>query len=295
VTAVYRHAFTVDVEDYFHVNAFESFIDRANWPSFPSRVDVGVNRLLELLARHDAHGTFFTLGWVAQRYPQLVRRIADAGHEVASHGFWHRRVVTESPDSFSLDIADARDAIEQASGTAVLGYRAPSFSIIRESEWALERLVAAGYRYDSSRFPVRRSGYGSPHVPLAAHVVNTPSGPLAEIPLTVWEVGGLRIPSAGGGWFRQFPFWVTQAAFEASERNGRPGVFYIHPWELDPDQPVQPVGAFTRVRHYRGLNQTVPRLERLLQRFRFSSIKSVFELPFQSSRVDSESQNQRSL
>jgi polysaccharide deacetylase family protein (PEP-CTERM system associated) len=267
------HAFTVDVEEYFQVHALESCIDRSAWSGLESRLAVGLDRLLDLLARHGATGTFFTLGWVAHRSPQLVRRIAEAGHEVASHGYWHRRVDAESAASFAADVRDARDALEQATGHPVIGYRAPSFSIIRASEWALEILTETGHRYDSSRFPIHRRGYGSPHVPLDAHLVQTAAGPLLEVPLTVWDVAGVRIPAAGGGWFRQLPAQITHAAFAAAGRAGRPGVFYIHPWELDPDQPVQPTGLLTRVRHYRGLAQTAPRLDALLRRFRFGAIR----------------------
>jgi polysaccharide deacetylase family protein (PEP-CTERM system associated) len=270
------HAFTVDVEEYFHVHALESCIDRASWPGRESRLAIGLDRLLDLLARHGATGTFFTLGWVAHRSPSLVRRITEAGHEVASHGYWHRRVDAESVASLTADLRDARDALEQATGMPVYGYRAPSFSIIRESEWALEVLARTGHRYDSSRFPIRRRGYGSPHIPLMAHVVSTTAGPLLEIPLTVWEVGGLRIPAAGGGWFRQLPLHVTRRAFAAADRLGRPGVFYIHPWELDPDQPVQPVAPLTRLRHYRGLTKTEKRLDQLLRTIRFRSVQEVF-------------------
>ncbi len=270
------HAFTVDVEEYFHVHALASCIDRASWPGLDSRLAIGLDRLLELLARHGATGTFFTLGWVAHRSPALVRRIVEAGHEVASHGYWHRRVDAETVASLTTDLRDARDALEQATGQSVFGYRAPSFSIIRESEWALEVLAETGHRYDSSRFPIRRRGYGSPHIPLGAHVVPTAAGPLLEIPLTVWNVAGLRIPAAGGGWFRQLPLLVTERAFAAADRLGRPGVFYIHPWELDPDQPIQSVGLLTRLRHYRGLEHTAVRLEALLRSARFRSIREVF-------------------
>ncbi|AMW06525.1 XrtA system polysaccharide deacetylase [Gemmatimonas phototrophica] len=274
-TSSFVHAFTVDVEEYFHVNAFEPFIDRSAWETFPTRVGIGMDLLLDMLARHNATATFFVLGWVAERQPAILKRIVDGGHEVASHGYWHRRVVTETPQAFALDVRRARDVIEQITGKAVQGYRAPSFSIIRASEWALDILAETGHLYDSSQFPIRRPGYGSPHVALNAHLVNTASGPLMEVPLTVWELLGMRLPASGGGWFRQFPEWVTLAAFRHCAANGRAGNFYIHPWELDAQQPRQPVSLVTSVRHYRGIEETPARLERLLGALQFRSICEV--------------------
>lgn len=271
-----RHAFTVDVEEYFQVNAFERVVSRDDWASYPSRLAVGLERLLDLLAAGGARGTFFTLGWVAERQPALVRRIVAEGHELASHGYWHRRVVTQSPDAFREDVRRAKATLEEVSGTRVLGYRAPSFSIIRESEWALEVLSEEGHLYDSSRFPIRRPGYGSPHVALDAHLVETPAGLLLEVPMTVLQAGSYRVPAAGGGWFRQFPARLTSAALEQCARRGRSGVFYVHPWELDPDQPRMPVGLLTRVRHYRGVGVTARRLEALVRRFAFDSIRTLY-------------------
>lgn len=271
-----RHAFTVDVEEYFQVNAFEGVVSRERWDGFPSRLAIGLDRLLDLLAAAGAHGTFFTLGWVADRHPALVRRIVSEGHELASHGYWHRRVVTQTPEAFRDDVRRAKEALEQAAGAAVLGYRAPSFSIVWESEWALDVLRGEGYLYDSSRFPIRRRGYGSPHVALDAHVVQTSGGALLEVPLTVLQAGGQRLPAAGGGWFRQFPAWLTTAALDQCAARGAHGIFYIHPWELDPEQPHMPVGLLTRLRHYRGVGLTARRLESLVRRFRFDSIRSLY-------------------
>jgi polysaccharide deacetylase family protein (PEP-CTERM system associated) len=270
------HAFTVDVEEYFQVNAFESVMSRDAWNDQPSRLEVGLARLLDLLSAAGAHGTFFTLGWIAERHPALVRRIVDAGHELASHGYWHRRVTTQSPGEFRDDVRRAKDVLEAVAGQRVEGYRAPSFSIIRESEWALDVLAEEGYRYDSSRFPIRRPGYGSPHTPLEPHVVRTAHGELLEIPMTVLRLGSCRLPAAGGGWFRQFPLAITTAALKQRERASASGVFYIHPWELDPGQPRLPVTLLTRIRHYRGMSATPARLATLLQRFRFDSIQSLY-------------------
>ena len=266
------HFFTVDVEEHFQVNAFEGVVHRTDWASHPSRVERNVAVLLDLLARRRATGTFFVLGWVAARHPALLRLIADGGHELASHGFWHRRVPTVTPNEFRQDVRDAKAAIEDASGQPVRGYRAPSFSIIPGYEWAFDALLEEGYEYDSSLFPIRRRGYGYPGAPTRPFVLDRPDGALGEYPLTTLRWGGIRIPAAGGGYLRQFPLGVIRAAFAASQRAGIPGVFYIHPWEVDPEQPRLPVGRLTRIRHYRGLDTAAARIERLLGEFEFTSI-----------------------
>jgi polysaccharide deacetylase family protein (PEP-CTERM system associated) len=263
------HHFTVDVEEYFHVSAFEGVVSRDRWESLPSRVERSTEDILELLARHGATGTFFTLGWVAERHPALVRRIAAAGHEVASHGHLHRRVTTLTRDEFREDVRRSRAVLEDVSGTPVVGFRAPSFSIVPGGEWAFDALLEEGYRYDSSLFPIRRRGYGWPGAPLVKHDLVRPAGTLAEFPLATTAIAGLRIPAAGGGYLRQFPFAIIQRAFREHDAAGTPGVFYIHPWEVDPGQPRMPVSALTRVRHYRNLHRTMALLERLLREFRF--------------------------
>jgi polysaccharide deacetylase family protein (PEP-CTERM system associated) len=270
------HAFTVDVEDYFHVSAFAAHVDRATWSTLESRVERNTDVLLELLAGADTTATFFVLGWVAEHHPRIVRRIAAAGHEVASHGYAHIRVTEQTPTQFASDIGRAKSLLEDITGEPVLGYRAPSFSIIPETEWALPLLVEAGHRYDSSRFPIRRRGYGSPNVKISAHLVNTASGPLWEIPLSVVRALGTSLPVAGGGWFRQFPEWVTSFGLRSLQNDGRPGVFYIHPWEIDGAQPRIDVPFLTRIRHYRGVNSCEGRLRRLLTEFSFNSIRTVF-------------------
>lgn len=270
------HCFTVDVEDYFHVNAFESVVRREAWGDYTPRIHRGMDLLLDLLARHDVHGTFFTLGWVAHRHPDIVRRIVAAGHEIASHGYWHRRVTTLDPEGFRDDLRRSKQALEEVSGQEVTGFRAPSFSIVPGREWALDILLEEGFRYDSSLFPIRRPGYGYPSAPTVPHTIARPAGRIVELPPAVLRFPGFRIPAAGGGYFRQFPYAVTRAAFRQFERAGQPGMFYIHPWELDPDQPRLPVGLVTRVRHYRGLDRTLPRLERLLSDFRFTSVARRF-------------------
>lgn len=270
------HIFSVDVEDYFQVSAFESVVDRLQWDTFPSRVERNTGVLLDLMARYGAKGTFFTLGWVAHRFPSLVRRIADAGHEIASHGYWHRRIPTLSQGEFRQDIRDAKAALEAAAGRPVLGFRAPSFSILPGLEWAFDLLLEEGYRYDSSLFPIWRPGYGYPGAPLVPHRITRPSGTLLELPLAVTTVLGLRVPAAGGGYLRQLPYRVIRGAFRTWGQRGYSASFYIHPWEIDPDQPRLPVGWVTRRRHYGGLRRTLPRLERLFAEFQFGSIAEQF-------------------
>lgn len=270
------HAFTVDVEEYFHVNAFDSLIDPSAWEAMPSRVVASTDRLLDLLAAGDATGTFFVLGWVAVRHPELVRRIAAAGHEVACHGFSHQRVTSLTPATFEQDVRRAKDVLEDIVGAAVNGYRAPSFSIIRETEWALDILRRVGFTFDSSRFPIARRGYGSPHVDPRVHVVETPSGPLLEVPLSFLSLGRRRVPSAGGGWFRQFPKALSRIALRQYAQRGQSGVFYIHPWEIDPEQPRLAVPWITRMRHYRGLDSTEAGIEQLLTSFRFASVREIY-------------------
>ena len=255
------------------MNAFEPFIDRAEWASQPSRVEASTATLLELLARHGATGTFFVVGWLADRKPELVRRIARAGHEVASHSWWHRRVPTLSRDEFREDVARTKARLEEITGQPVLGFRAPSFSILPGMEWAFDILLETGHTYDSSVFPIRRPGYGWPGAPTQPFDIVRPGGTLREYPMTTLDFLGIRIPAAGGGYLRQFPFGIIQRAFRDRERRGREGMFYVHPWEVDPDQPRLECGWLTAIRHYRGLARTLPRLERLLGEFRFAAVR----------------------
>jgi polysaccharide deacetylase family protein (PEP-CTERM system associated) len=272
VTQPIRHFFTVDVEEYFQVNAFDDVIPRDAWADFPSRVAENVDRLLDVLVRHGVTGTFFTLGWVAKRHPRVVRGIAAAGHEIASHGWWHRKVTTMTPSEFREDIRQSKEVLEDITGHAIGGFRAPSFSIVPGREWAFDVLIEEGYLYDSSLFPVRRPDYGYPNAPPIAHVIERPSGQLYEFPLatTVWN--GVRIPAAGGGYLRHFPYHIVRRAFREHSLSSVPAVFYIHPWELDVEQPRLPVSLLARMRHYGGLRNTADRLERLLTEFRFTSL-----------------------
>lgn len=268
-----KHIFSVDVEEYFQVNAFDGAIARSSWHRFPSRLAIGVDRILELLDRHGAHGTFFVLGWTAARNTALVRRIADAGHEVASHGWSHRRVTTLTPSEFRTELRDSKHVLEDLSGGAVEGFRAPSFSIGPRNAWAFDVLIEEGFRYDSSVFPIRRPGYGVPGAPHVPYVVQCAAGRLLELPLSTLALGPLRLPAAGGGYLRHLPYVVTSRALRASQRCRIPAMTYVHPWELDPDQPRLPVSFLARLRHYRGLSRTLPRLERLMREFRFTSVR----------------------
>lgn len=271
-----QHLFSVDVEDYFQVNAFEGTVERSRWDSYPSRVERNMDRLLELLNQRKVLGTFFTLGWIGQKFPGIVRRIVGAGHEIASHGFWHRRVTELTPAQFREEVRSSRSLLEDVGGQRVHGFRAPSFSIIPGHEWAFDILLEEGYGYDSSIFPIRRPGYGYPGADPVPHVITRPSGQLLELPLATWSLAGFRIPAAGGGYFRQFPYSLFRRTFDALAARGSSGMFYVHPWEIDPDQPRLPVSRVARFRHYTGLHRTLPRLERLLSELRFTSVAQRF-------------------
>lgn len=280
-----RHFFTVDVEEHFHVSAFDNVVRRDSWDQQPGRLDVTIPRLLALLSQHEVKGTFFVLGWVARHRPSVVRAISAAGHEVASHGFLHQRVNTQTPEAFRADIRRSKGVIEDVTGLAVRGYRAPSFSITPGFEWAFDILVEEGFVYDSSVFPVRRRGYGYPGAPRDDYPIVRPAGKLREFPLATARLGGVTMPAAGGGYLRHFPFWIVRRAFQEATERSKPATFYIHPWEIDPDQPRLPVGRLTRLRHYRGLGRTMSLMERLLTQFRFTSIASFLENATLETRV----------
>jgi polysaccharide deacetylase family protein (PEP-CTERM system associated) len=272
------HYFTVDVEEYFHVSAFNSLVTMADWHRYPSRAALCMERLLSVLDDHQVRGTFFMLGWLAHRRPALVRMIADAGHEVASHGWGHERVTELSRDAFRLDVRQSKARLEDLCGMAVRGYRAPSFSITRENDWALDVLVEEGYAYDSSLMPVRRPGYGYRGGAADAHWLHRAAGPLLELPPATLDVLGMRVPAGGGAYLRLFPPAMLHAAFRDCDRRGVPGTLYIHPWELDPNQPRMNVPWWTRIRHYGGLAHTERRVRHLLSEFRFAPISSCPEL-----------------
>jgi polysaccharide deacetylase family protein (PEP-CTERM system associated) len=269
---LYVHHFSVDVEEYFQVTALESAVSREHWPSYESRVARSVDLLLALMSEHGARGTFFILGWVAERDPELIRRIARAGHEIASHGWDHRRVTEQEPPAFRESVRRTRQFLEDITGTPVIGFRAPSFSIVSGLEWALDILIEEGYRYDSSLYPIRRPAYGYANGARDPHWIERPGGRLAEAPPATRSLWGTRLPAGGGAYFRLLPYALVRSAFREAERRGAPATFYIHPWELDPEQPRLRVPAATRLRHYGGLRRTEARLDRLLAEFRFRPI-----------------------
>ena len=271
--AAIRHHFTVDVEEYYQVSALSAVAPRARWSGYESRVERSTMQLLALLGRHEARATFFVLGCVAHRLPRLVREIAGAEHEVASHGWGHRKVTDLTPEEFRGSVRRSKQCLEDISGIEVQGYRAPSFSIVRGREWALDVLIEEGYRYDSSLFPIRRPGYGYAGSPRDHHWVSRPAGNIAEFPPATLEKATLRIPAAGGAYLRLLPLRLIQSAFRQAEQRHVPATFYIHPWELDPDQPRFPVSRATRIRHYGGLARTARRIERLLEEFEFDTIQ----------------------
>ena len=274
------NAMSVDVEDYFQVSAFDTIVSRASWDTRESRVVQNTDRLLDLFARHGVRATFFVLGWVAERFPALVRDIAARGHEIASHGYHHQLLYTLTPEQFREDVRSAKAALESASGGAVVGYRAPSFSIINSSLWALDVLMEEGYIYDASIFPVHHDRYGIPDAKRHVHRLERPAGPIIEVPASTVRVGGVNLPIAGGGYFRLLPYaWTRWGIGRVNRVEGQPVVFYVHPWEIDPEQPRFDVGAATRIRHYTGLRSTMPRLERLLNDFAFDSIAGLLKLP----------------
>jgi len=270
------NAMSIDVEDYFHVSVFDGIVPRSAWDGMESRVRANTERLLDIFDEFSVRSTFFVLGWVAERHPELVKTIARRGHEVASHGYAHRLIYDQTPAAFREDVRKAKGILEEASGRAVNGYRAPSYSITPRSLWALDVLVEEGYRYDSSIFPIRHDRYGIPISDRKPYRIDRKSGHLFEVPGSTTKIGPLNLPVAGGGYFRLLPYWWTKwgiSRVNTVER--RPAVFYLHPWEIDPDQPKLSAGRLGRFRHYRNLSETESRLRRLLTDFRFDAIDHV--------------------
>ena len=274
-SATITNALTIDVEDYFQVSAFAPYIARADWDLCECRVERNVDRILALLDEHDTEATFFTLGWIAQRYPQLVRRIAAQGHEVASHGYGHQRASDLNQAEFRADIERAKGVLEDLSGNEVAGYRAPSFSIGHGNLWALDALARAGHRYSSSIYPIHHDHYGMPDAPRFAH--QAASG-LIEIPITTLRLFNRNLPSSGGGYFRLLPYalsrWMLRQV-NASDREA--AVFYFHPWEIDPDQPrIAGIDRKTRFRHYVNIHRMERRLQNLLRDFKWGRMDRLF-------------------
>jgi polysaccharide deacetylase family protein (PEP-CTERM system associated) len=270
------NAMSVDVEDYFQVSAFEGHIDREDWDGLECRVEGNVERILELFDRHGVSTTFFTLGWVAERYPSLVRRIVASGHELASHGYEHVRVHDQTPAEFREDVRRAKKILEDISGEPVKGYRAASYSIGARTLWALDELEAAGYLYSSSIYPIRHDLYGMPEAPRFAF--RHRGDGILEIPISTARLFRINVPSGGGGYFRLLPYPVFRSAIRRIHtRDKKPCVFYFHPWEIDAAQPRQEnLGWKTRFRHYLNLERMEHRLERLLSDFRWDRMDRVF-------------------
>ena len=277
-TTTIVNAMTIDVEDYFQVSAFAPHVRRSDWGTMECRVERNIDRILALLADAGATATFFTLGWIAERYPAVIRRIAGAGHELASHGFDHHRASEQEMPAFLADIRLAKAIIEDIAGHEICGYRAPSFSIGESNRWAFDAIAEAGYRYSSSIYPIRHDHYGVPDAPRFAHQV---APGLMEVPIATVRVGGRNWPAGGGGYFRLLPYALSRWSIGRINRRDRePAMFYFHPWELDPGQPRVPnVGRKSRFRHYVNLQRMAPRLTRLLRDFQWSRADRVFLVP----------------
>ena len=271
------NAFSIDVEDYFQVAALAPAVTRESWTQRESRVERNTDILLSLLSERGIHATFFVLGWVAEHHPGLVQRIAAAGHEIASHGFSHQLIYSQSPEEFRNETRRSKQLLEDLTSRAVIGYRAASFSITRRSLWALDVLIDAGFQYDSSIFPIRHDRYGIPDAAAEPGRIKAPSGrTLIEFPMSAASFCGVRVPVSGGGYFRLLPYWVTRTGLrQINRKHGRPYVFYLHPWELDPGQPRIQAGLLSRFRHYTNLEHCEARLRRLLSDFAFAPLDVV--------------------
>ena len=270
-----RHVLSFDVEEHFQVSAFDSPMRRRYWDQFESRVESNTSRILEVLGLTSTKATFFILGWVAERHPGMVRNLAEQGHEVACHGYAHQLISEQTPDEFREDVRRARGILEDIIGAPVTGYRAPSFSIASKTRWALSILAEEGYTYDSSIFPVFHDRYGMPGAYPWCHQLHTDSGPLWEMPPSTVKLGWMRVPVAGGGYFRLFPYPMLQRLLKRIERQGHPLVVYLHPWELDPEQPRMHGPMLSRFRHYLNLQETEKRLTSLLRDFAFAPLRDV--------------------
>ena len=270
------NALSVDVEDYFQVSAMAPYVARSDWDAIPCRVERNVDRLLELFERRNAHATFFVLGWIAERFPEVVRRIVAQGHELASHGYAHLRATDQAPEEFLADIVRTKNVLEELAGVVVSGYRAPSFSIGSENPWAFDCIVEAGYRYSSSIYPVRHDHYGVPDAPRFPYRARDG---LLEIPITTVRVLGRNFPAGGGGYFRLAPYALSRWAIQSvNETDGRPANFYLHPWEIDPEQPrIRGTSLKTRFRHYLNLGRMEARLARLTSEFNWDRIDRAFQ------------------
>ncbi len=272
-------AFSVDVEDYFHVEAFRHIVDPADWESMEQRVEPSTRRLLGLLDEFDVKGTFFVLGWVAERRPKLVSHILAAGHEVGIHGYDHRPITAMTASGFREDIRRAKGIVEDITGKPVLGYRAPTYSVVKGTLWALDVMLEEGLRYDSSIFPIVHDRYGIPDAERYPWIEERGADRLTEFPISTVRLLGRNLPFVGGGYLRLLPMsYVRWGMRRVTGKEGRPAMLYVHPWEIDADQPVMDVGRLARLRHYGGLGRVEQRLRELLRGFRFGTVRSVLGL-----------------
>jgi polysaccharide deacetylase family protein (PEP-CTERM system associated) len=269
------NALSFDVEDYFQVTGFEQVVDRADWDSIPARFHIGLEKILDILERYRVEATFFFLGWIAERHPGAVREVAERGHEIGIHGYDHRLIYQQTPQAFEADLRRALAAVRRCYDGPVLGHRAPSFSIREDSLWALEVLERVGFRYDSSIFPFKRRRYGIAGAPVNPYKVREA---LWEFPMSTVRLMGKALPVGGGGYLRLYPYAVTRKAIEAMNAEGRPAMVYVHPWELDPEQPVVRADFGNRFRHRVNLKRTQSRLEALCRSFRFGPVREVLGL-----------------
>ena len=274
-----RNALTVDVEDYFHVSAFSDSISRSDWNNHTLRVERNTHRLLDMFDEHNARATFFVLGWVAERVNGLVRELASRGHEVACHGYSHQLVYEQSQDEFRKETLQSKALLEDIIQAPVRGYRAASYSITKRSMWALDILAEAGFEYDSSIFPVHHDRYGIPDAPKFPYQLTTPNGQaLVEFPLSTARFLGYRLPMAGGGYFRLYPYALTRAGLrQINNKSNMPFIFYLHPWEIDPDQPRIQAAWLSRFRHYNNLDKCESRLRKLMSEFQFTTTWEVLK------------------
>lgn len=269
---------TIDVEDYFQVAALAESIDYNDWSSIPTRVEQNTYKLLDIFDQHNVKVTHFVLGWVAERYPELVKEIDKRGHEVASHGFSHQLIYEQTQEVFKAETLKSKSLLEDAIGKPVLGYRAASYSITRKSLWALDILAEAGFQYDSSIFPIVHDRYGIPNTPTEPYYIRTASGnSLLELPLSTESILGQTLPIAGGGYFRLYPYWLSRWFYNRRVKQKNPFIFYLHPWEIDPDQPKVNVSWFSKFRHYNNLDQCAARLQKLLSQFRFTTMQQYID------------------
>ena len=270
------NALTVDVEDYYQVEAFSDVVKREDWPKWESRVEKNTFDLLELFARHGVRATFFVLGYVAEMHPSIVKAISEGGHEVACHGYHHRLIYKQTPEEFRADIRKSLDILQSQSGTEIIGYRAPSYSITNASMWALDVLLEEGIRYDSSIFPVHHDRYGVPDAERFPHVLKREKGTLVEFPPSTVRLGSMNLPISGGGYFRIFPYQFFRWGWKRiNQTEDESAIFFLHPWEIDPDQPVVPGSRVNILRHRLNLSRTKGRLEKLLRDFKFAPVCEV--------------------